>query len=96
MFLGVPFDIFEYGVLTHMVAKLVDARARELRVYIANAHVYQNHLDQVDEQLSRSCRHQFPTLTISGHQESIDDFKISDFDISGYHPLTPITAPVAI
>lgn len=96
MFLGVPFDIFEYGVLTHMVAKLVDARARELRAYIANAHVYRNHLDQVDEQLSRSCRHQFPTLTISGHQESIDDFKISDFDISGYHPLTPITAPVAI
>lgn len=96
MFLGVPFDIFEYGVLTHMVAKLVGAQARELRVYISNAHIYKNHLAQVDEQLSRSCRYKFPTLTISGHQESIDDFRADDFDISGYRPLTPIKAPVAV
>ena len=96
MFLGVPFDIFEYGVLTHMVAKLVGARARELRVYISNAHIYKNHLNQVDEQLSRSYRHPFPTLTISGRQESIDDFRTGDFDINGYRPLTPIKAPVAV
>lgn len=96
MFLGVPFNILEYGVLTHMVAKLVGAQARELRVYIANAHIYKNHLNQVDEQLGRNYSHPFPTLTISGRQESIDDFRIEDFDISGYHPLAPIKAPVAI
>lgn len=96
MFLGVPFDIFEYGVLTHMVAKLVGAQARELSVYISNAHIYRNHIDQVDEQLSRSYRYQFPTLTISGHQESIDDFRVGDFDINGYHPLPRINAPVAV
>ena len=96
MFLGVPFNIFEYGVLTHMVAKLVGAQARELRAYVSNAHIYKNHLNQVNEQLNRSYRYQFPTLTIAGHQESIDDFKIEDFDISGYHPLPPIKAPVAV
>lgn len=96
MFLGVPFNIFEYGVLVHMVANLVGAKARELSVYIANAHIYKNHLDQVNEQLSRSYRYQFPTLTVSGHQKSIDDFRVEDFDIGGYHPLPPIKAPVAI
>lgn len=96
MFLGVPFNIFEYGVLTHMVAKLVGAKARELSVYISNAHIYKNHLDQVNEQLGRSYRYQFPTLTISGHQKSIDDFRASDFHLRGYHPLPRINAPVAV
>lgn len=96
MFLGVPFNIFEYGVLTHMVAKLVGARAYELGVYIANAHIYVNHLAQVNEQICRSCRYGFPRLTISGHQKSIDDFKLEDFDIRGYYPLPRIKAPVAV
>ena len=96
MFLGVPFDIFEYGVLTHMVAKLVGAKARELSVYIANAHIYNNHIDQVNMQLRRGCRASFPTLSISGNQQSIDDFKLEDFNIKGYQPLPRINAPVAI
>lgn len=96
MFLGVPFNIFEYGVLTHMVAKLVGARAYELRVYIANAHIYVNHLAQVNEQICRSYRYGFPRLTISGNQISIDDFNLEDFDIRGYHPLPRIKAPVAV
>ena len=96
MFLGVPFDIFEYGVLTHMVAKLVGAKARELSVYIANAHIYNNHIDQVNTQLRRGHRFSFPTLNISGDQKSIDAFKIDDFNIEGYHPLPRIKAPVAV
>ena len=96
MFLGVPFNIFEYGVLTHMVAKLVGAKARELSVYISNAHIYINHVDQVDEQLRRVYRNPFPRLSISGDHKSIDDFKIGDFNIQGYHPLPRIKAPVAV
>lgn len=96
MFLGVPFDIFEYGVLTHMVAKLVGAKARELSVYITNAHIYSNHIDQVNMQLRRGHRFSFPTLSISGDQKSIDDFKIDDFSIEGYHPFPRIKAPVAV
>lgn len=96
MFLGVPFDIFEYGVLTHMIARLVDATPWELSVYIANAHIYNNHIDAVDEQLSRNYKHAFPKLVISGNQQSIDDFKIGDLNIKGYHPLPRIKAPVAV
>ena len=96
MFLGVPFNIFEYGVLAHVVAKLVGAKARELSVYIANAHIYDNHMDQVNMQLSRGCNTQFPRLSISGNQRSIDDFKMADFSILGYHPMPRIKAPVAV
>lgn len=96
MFLGVPFNIFEYGVLTHMVAKLVGAKARELSVYISNAHIYTNHVDQVDEQLRRVYRNPFPRLSISGDHKSISDFKIGDFNIRGYHPLPRIKASVAV
>lgn len=96
MFLGVPFDIFEYGVLTHMVAELVGAKARELSVYISNAHIYVNHITQVNEQLRRNYRHPFPHLNISGYHKSIDAFKIEDFSIDGYYPLPRIKAPVAV
>lgn len=96
MFLGVPFNIFEYGVLAHMIAKLVGAEARELSVYIANAHIYDNHIEQVNEQLKRDYRHPFPHINIIGNQKSIDDFKIDDFDIQGYYPLPRIKAPVAV
>lgn len=96
MFLGVPFNIFEYGVLTHMIAKLVGAKAKELSVYIANAHIYGNHIKQINEQLGRYCMYPFPRLRISGEHESIDDFKIEDFGIQGYYPLTRIKAPVAV
>lgn len=96
MFLGVPFDIFEYGVLTHMVARIIGAKPRELSVYISNAHIYLNHLSQVNEQLSRDPKHEFPVLKISGSHKTIDDFKVEDFSIGGYHPLPKIKAPVAV
>lgn len=96
MFLGVPFNIFEYGVMTHMVARLVGAEARQLNVYIANAHIYHNHMEQVNEQLGRDIPRKFPTLEISGNQGSIDDYQMGDFDIHGYQPLPRIKAPVAV
>ena len=96
LFLGVPFNIFEYAVLSHMVAKLVGTEARQLNVYISNAHIYHNHMDQVKEQLKRDPRRQFPKLNIRGSQRSIDDFKLDDFDISGYEPMPRIEAPIAV
>lgn len=96
MFLGVPFNIFEYGVLTHMVAKLVGAEARLLSVYISNAHIYHNHMEQVKEQLKRDIPRRFPTIEIGGDQKSIDDFRVGDFKIHGYNPLPRIKAPVAV
>lgn len=96
MFLGVPFNIFEYGVLTHMVAKLVGAEARQLSVYISNAHIYHNHMEQVNEQLNRDIPRRFPTVEIRGDQKSIDDFRMGDFEVHGYHPLSRIKAPVAV
>lgn len=96
MFLGVPFNIFEYAVLSHMVAKLVGSEARQLNVYIANAHIYRNHMDQVKEQLRRDPKRQFPRLSIGGNQQYIDDFQAGDFDIIGYEPMPRITAPIAV
>lgn len=96
MFLGVPFNIFEYGVLTHMVAKLIGAEARQLSVYIANAHIYKDHMDQVSEQLNRDPLYVFPSMEIAGDHASIDDFKLDDFSIIGYRPMSRIKAPVAV
>jgi thymidylate synthase len=96
MFLGVPFNIFEYAVLTHMVSKLTGYESRQLNVYIANAHIYHNHMEQVKEQLKRDPKRRFPKLTISGSQKSIDDFRIDDFEVIGYDPMPRINAPVAV
>lgn len=96
MFLGVPFNIFEYSVLTHMVARLIGAEARQLSVYISNAHIYHNHMDQVKEQLSRDVKRGFPRLVITGDQRCIDDFRAADFGIVGYDPMPRISAPVAV
>jgi len=96
MFLGVPFNIFEYGVLTHMVARLIGAEARQLSVYIANAHIYKDHMDQVNTQLNRDPLYVFPKLEIAGEQKSIDGFKIDDFNIVGYRPMSRIKAPIAV
>ena len=96
MFLGVPYNIFEYGVLSHMFAKLVWGGERELRVYIAEGHIYDNHIEQVNEQLKRHYRYPFPRVSIAGNQKSIDDFNIEDFDIQGYYPLARIKASVAV
>lgn len=96
MFLGVPFNIFEYAVLTHMAAKLAGFEARQLNVYIANAHIYHNHMEQVGEQLERDPKRQFPKLVINGGQKSIDDFNLKDFNVVGYSPMPRLSAPVAV
>jgi thymidylate synthase len=86
-FLGVPFNIASYAILIHMIAKLTNLEVGEFIHTVGDAHIYNGHMDQVDEQLTRSPMHP-PTLTINGNQEDINDFQYEDFVISGYesHP----------
>ena len=78
LFLGAPFNIAEYALLTHMVAQQCDLEVGELVYTIGDAHVYLNHLDQIDEQLSRST-FPLPTLRIKRKPDSIFDYEYEDF-----------------
>lgn len=97
MFLGVPFNLFEYSLLTHMVGELTSLEPTELSVYIANAHVYDNHMDAVTEQLSRRIPSIEARVKITHRERAgIEDFHEEDFDFPDYHPQPRIKAPVAV
>lgn len=95
LFLGVPFNIASYSLLTHMVARVCGLRPREFIHTLGNYHIYNNHLEQVREQLSRRPR-QLPTLEIHDRGQTIDDFCYDDFRILNYDPHPAIPAPVAV
>jgi thymidylate synthase len=95
LFLGAPFNIAQYAALLHMIAKITGKTPGTLVYTIGDAHIYKNHFDQVKEQLSRM-PYALPTLTIKGEQKSIDDFKLSDFEINDYKCWPAIKAPVAV
>lgn len=95
VFLGLPFNIAQYAMLLHMVAKITGLEARELIISIGNAHLYANHLDQAKEQLKRTPT-AFPKLTITGSQKDIDSFKAEDFVLEGYNPQAHIKAPLVV
>ncbi len=94
LFLGVPFNIASYALLTHMVAQVTGLQVGDLIWTGGDCHIYSNHVDQVTEQLSRDVR-PFPTLVI-GHSPTIDDFTLDDFALVGYAPHPAIKAPVAV
>lgn len=94
MFLGVPFNIASYALLTHMVASLCDLEVGEFIWTGGDTHIYSNHFDQVDLQLSRSAR-PLPTLTVE-KVDSINDFDFNSFTLEGYDPHPGIKAPVAV
>lgn len=97
MFLGVPFNLLEYSILTHMVGELTSLAPTELSVYIANAHVYDNHMDAVTEQLSRRIPSIEARVRITPRERhKIEDFCGEDFDFPDYHPQPRIKAPVAV
>ena len=97
MFLGVPFNLFEYSLLTHMVGELTSLAPTELSVYIANSHVYDNHADAVTEQLSRRIPSIEARVRIAPRERyKIEDFCGEDFDFPDYHPQPRIKAPVAV
>lgn len=95
MFLGVPFNIASYALLTHMIAQVCDLKVGDFVHTFGDAHIYSNHFDQVELQLSRDVR-PFPTLEVNPMIKSIFDFDFSDFQIINYNPHPGIKAPVAI
>jgi thymidylate synthase len=94
-FLGVPFNIASYALLTHMVAQQCDLDVGEFIWTGGDTHLYSNHLEQAREQLPRAPRAQ-PRLNILRRPESIFDYRFEDFEITGYDPHPHIKAPVAV
>lgn len=95
-FLGSPFNIASYGLLTHIIAKLVNMVPDELIASIGDCHLYVEHLEAAKEQLSRHGSNKLPKLLIHGNQKSIEDFKYEDFEIVDYNPDPPIKAPLLV
>ncbi|MFL6098892.1 MAG: thymidylate synthase [Actinomycetales bacterium] len=95
VFLGVPFNIASYALLTLMVAQVTDLQPGEFVHTLGDAHLYLNHLDQAREQLAREPR-PLPTMTLNPQRRSIDEFGMDDFTLSGYDPHPSIKAPIAV
>jgi thymidylate synthase len=95
MFLGVPFNIASYALLTHMIAQLCRLRVGEFIWTGGDCHIYDIHVEQVELQLSRDAR-QFPQLNIGILRPDIDSFHPNDFQVLGYDPHPAIKAPVAV
>lgn len=95
IFLGVPFNIASYALLTHMVAQQTELEVGEFIWTGGDCHLYSNHLDQVEEQLSRST-FALPKLVIKRQPDSIFDYKFEDFEIVNYQFHPHIKAPVAV
>lgn len=94
-FLGVPFNIASYALLTLMVAQQVGLEPGEFIWTGGDVHIYNNHLDQVNEQLGREA-YPYPTLRITRRPASIFDYTIDDFEVLHYHHHPSIKAPVAV
>lgn len=95
VFLGVPFNIASYALLTHMIAHITGLEVGEFVHTIGDAHIYTNHIEQVNTQLQREPR-PLPTLNIKRQVTDIDDFTFDDFEIVGYDPHPRIAGKVAI
>jgi thymidylate synthase len=94
-FLGVPFNIASYSLLTMMLAQVTGRELGEFVHTLGDAHIYNNHFEQVDLQLSRTPK-ELPTMKINPEVKNIFDFKFEDFTIEGYNPDPGIKAPIAI
>ena len=93
-FLGVPFNIASYALLTMMMAQVCGLEAGEFVHTLGDTHLYLNHFEQVEEQLSRTPR-ALPKMKINPNVKSIFDFKYEDFELEGYDPYPTIKAPMS-
>jgi thymidylate synthase len=95
LFLGVPFNIASYALLTHMVAQVTELEVGSFVHTLGDAHLYSNHVEQAREQLTREPR-PLPELRLDQACRSIDDFEIDSVEVVGYDPHPAIRAPIAV
>lgn len=95
IFLGVPFNIASYALLTMMVAQVCGLQAREFVHTFGDLHLYNNHVEQAGEQLRRAPR-KLPRMILNAERRELDDFSHGDFTLEGYDPHPAIKAPVAV
>jgi len=95
VFLGVPFNIASYALLTHMVAQVCDLGVGDFVHTLGDAHLYLNHLDQARLQLEREPR-PLPTLRLNPERRALDEFDLDDVEVLGYDPHPAIRAPIAV
>lgn len=95
VFLGVPFNIASYALLTYLVAHECNLEVGEFVHTLGDAHIYSNHVEQIKTQLKREIR-TFPKLKINKDKDSIFDFELTDFELLDYNPHPAIKAPIAV
>jgi thymidylate synthase len=97
IFLGVPFNIASYALLTHILAHVTDCKAHELVMFFGDVHLYNNHMSQADTQIARyQDIHTFPEIVINADKTDIDTFVYDDFEVKGYRCGDGIKAPMAV
>lgn len=95
VFLGLPFNIASYALLTHLIAQVCDMKVGELVISTGDTHIYQDHIEQVKEQLTRTPT-ELPTLWLDSNIHNIDEFTMGSMRLENYNPMDSIKAKMAV